>query len=146
MNKMSQLGIRTELNKAKRSFEPPQTRQIVHQYIPGTTEEEEEPVGLLQVERKYVYTTSDQPKTRKRGAGGDGSSDEDDSGSDEMSDHTPLREADKDALVKAYKYGATLVPIDEDDEEAIRQSFEPSLEIRGFVRLKDVSLCLNPKG
>ncbi|PLW57935.1 hypothetical protein PCANC_01023 [Puccinia coronata f. sp. avenae] len=48
------------------------------------------------------------------------------------------READQDSLAKAYKYGSSLVIFDKEDEAKIRQTFSPSLEIRGFTALKTV--------
>ncbi|KAG0145225.1 hypothetical protein CROQUDRAFT_46048 [Cronartium quercuum f. sp. fusiforme G11] len=138
MKKMSRFGIKTEQAKIRRMNGPSTTGELIDHFM-AEEDEEEEPLGLLQVERKYVYGPQEKPvkpkEQKARGVDSDSSSDDSDSSYDEA---VPLREADKERLAKAYKYGATLVVIDDDDLEQIRESFDTSLQIRGFLRLTDV--------
>lgn len=137
--KMSKLGIPNELNRWRKDIVPPRSGGELEQYLPSKNEEEEEDnlSGLLQIVRRVVYAKkSDKTSNTKDPDEGD------DSGQQESSDGEacPLEhlEADETTLQKAYKYGATRVLLDKEDEAQIRQSFSPSLQIRGFISLDKV--------
>lgn len=97
--------------------------------------------GYLNRDSIYYYTNAEtsngsggQGKKRKRVEG-------DEEGEDEVEEEeAPRRQAQKEDLIKAYKYGATLVPVDDMDEEELRMKFSQCLEIIGFVKTSDVRL------
>ncbi|PLW49764.1 hypothetical protein PCASD_01627 [Puccinia coronata f. sp. avenae] len=135
--KMSKFGVSSELERRRKDLE---AASELEQHPPGHADDEDDDYlpGLLQTNRKHVYVN----KQNKDGHPQDAGDDSDDPDMKLSSDDEPAplesREADQDSLAKAYKYGSSLVIFDKEDEAKIRQTFSPSLEIRGFTALKTV--------
>ncbi|WAR60655.1 hypothetical protein PtB15_9B594 [Puccinia triticina] len=140
--KMSKFGVPSEIERRRKDLESMNARSQPGHQLPADDDEDDEDglLGLLQVNRKHVYVGKKAQDGPSKGAGpGDDSDDLDmQDSSDEEPAPTAGREADRENLAKAYKYGASLVIVDQEDEAAIRQSFTESLEITGFVKLSNV--------
>ncbi|KAA1130751.1 ATP-dependent DNA helicase II subunit 2 [Puccinia graminis f. sp. tritici] len=140
--KMSKLGISSELDRRRKDLDAMDAGAEMQQYLPADKDNEDTDgiLGLLQVNRKHVYAAKKSKDPPAKAAGPD--DDSDDLGMEDSSDEEPgpleAREVDRENLAKAYKYGASLVVVDKEDEAAIRQSFSECLEIRGFVNLKNI--------
>lgn len=92
--------------------------------------------GLVERTSRYVYINPEgvhsQRGAKRKRADGDGDDDEEEEGEDP--EEAPLETAQKDNLQKAYKYGATLVPIPDLEEDALRMHFQASrLEVTRFI-------------
>jgi hypothetical protein len=148
--KMSKLGISSELDRRRKDLDAMDAGAEMQQYLPADKDNEDTDgiLGLLQINRKHVYAAKKSKDGPAKAAGPD--DDSDDLGMEDSSDDEPepleAREVDRENLAKAYKYGASLVVVDKEDEAAIRQSFSECLEIRGFVNLKNVSIRLRLNG
>jgi len=132
--KMSRFGISSELERRRRDLALMQSGGDPQQ----EDQDEDALQGLLQTNRKFVYVTKP-TKGGTRNVAGDESDDPDMKHSSD-DEPAPLqgREADQETLAKAYKYGTSLVIVDKEDEERIRQSFSPGMEIQGFMLLKNI--------
>lgn len=79
------------------------------------------PDHSITIQREYVYKDSEE-------------------GEDDL-DALPA-DMEKDALIKAYRYGRRIVPVYPDDEEAWKLRTEKGMSILGFVSLNDVVLFI----
>ncbi|POW01450.1 hypothetical protein PSTT_12536, partial [Puccinia striiformis] len=132
--KMSKLGVESEIDRRCNDLNDTEMGA-------GLAQDDEDGLrGLLQVNRKHVYVTKKTKGGLSKGAGPGDDSDDPDMKDSSDEEEAPLenREADRDNLARAYKYGASLVVIDKEDESKIRQSFTPGLQIRGFVKLDSI--------
>ncbi|KAI8448775.1 SPOC like C-terminal domain-containing protein, partial [Phakopsora pachyrhizi] len=138
--KIGRVALRAEQEKRRRAATMSEGDPNLDHFTARHSDEEKEEdddestMGLLRMERKYFYVD----KQTEKGMRDDSETDENDELVDLISSGDKLREADPERLVKAYKYGDTRVMIDKEDEERIRKTFSPSLQIRGFVKLVDV--------